>query len=492
VTSETKNARRDLAALLGRSGAYAISDILKQAINFLLLPLYTAYLSTDDYGALSIALAAGAVLEVLFGLGLRAALARLYFDQKSDTEMQQFLGTLTVFLVLFSLGLTALLLMVGPLVWPLFGQDVEFSPYIVLILFVVVVNTLGLAVVLPLYYVRGQAVRYGIYSLSSFLLATAGTLIFVIGFEQGAAGALWGRLVGGLIMLGPTVWIVARQVQITLKREILIPALLFSLPLVPHMLFSWVLNFSDRIILGKFVSLGDVGIYTVGYQFGLVVGVVITAISNAWAPWYFRASTEGRREHIPAFGTYFVMLTAALALGVTVFAREAVTVMTAAAYHDAWTIVPLVTVGYFVNGLAGRYADVLMLHKKTAAVGLTTVAAGVANIGFNLLVIPELGIFGAAYGTIFGYVVRLMLTVYYAAQTHDLPFEHQRIAAICLLAGVIAVPGAAFTTGLFALDVVWKAGLYTLFPLGLWAVLRAGEREAARDMWGMVKKRWRG
>ncbi|HEX3054285.1 MAG TPA: oligosaccharide flippase family protein, partial [Aggregatilineaceae bacterium] len=460
ISSPSTGARRDLAALLGRSGTYAISDILKQAINFLLLPLYTAYMSTADYGVLSIALAAGSVLEVLFGLGLRAALARLYFDQKSDLEIRRFLGTLTVFLVLFSVGLTVLLLLIGPLVWPLFGQDVAFAPYIVLILMVVVVNTLGLAVVLPLYYVRGQAVRYAMYSLSSFLLATAGTLLFVVGLEQGAAGALWGRLAGGLIMLGPTVWIVARQVQITLKREILIPALLFSLPLVPHMLFSWVLNFSDRIILGKFVSLGDVGIYTVGYQFGLVVGVVITAISNAWAPWYFRASTEGRREHIPAFGTYFVMLTAALALVVTVFAREAVAVMTAKSYHDAWTIVPLVTVGYFVNGLAGRYADVLMLHKKTAAVGLTTVAAGVANIGFNLLVIPELGIVGAAYGTIFGYAVRLVLTVYYAAQTHDLPFEHQRIAAICVVAGVIAVPGAAFTTGLFALDVVWKAGLY--------------------------------
>ncbi|HEX3049717.1 MAG TPA: hypothetical protein VHP83_03605, partial [Aggregatilineaceae bacterium] len=79
-----------------------------------------------------------------------------------------------------------------------------------------------------------------------------------------------------------------------------------------------------------------------------------------------------------------------------------------------------------------------------------------------------------------------------AAQTHDLPFEHQRIAAICVVAGVIAVPGAAFTTGLFALDVVWKAGLYALFPLGMWMVLRSDERQAVREVWDGVRKRGRG
>ena len=180
-SSPPPGVRRDLTALLSRSGTYALSDMLKQAINFLLLPLYTVYLSRADYGVLSIALAAAAVLEVIYGLGLRGAIGRLYFDQRGEAQVRAFLGTLATFLAGYGLALTALLLVIGPVVWPRLGLDeVAFSPYIVLVLVIVLLNNLGLGWVLPLYYTRGQAVRYAAYSLAGFLLVT-GALIMVFG-----------------------------------------------------------------------------------------------------------------------------------------------------------------------------------------------------------------------------------------------------------------------------------------------------------------------
>ncbi|MCC6801087.1 MAG: oligosaccharide flippase family protein, partial [Anaerolineae bacterium] len=203
--------RGELAALLGRSGVYALSDILKQAINFLLLPLYTAYLTTDDYGALSIALAAAAVLEVVYGLGLRSAVGRLYFDQRDEDRVRAFAGTLAIFLAGFGAMMTVLLLAIGPGLWPLLGLDeVAFSPYIVLVLLTVPLNNLGLSLVLPLYYVRGQALRYAAFSLFSFAMVTGATLLFVVGLGQGATGALWGRWLAALIVLVPTLLILRR------------------------------------------------------------------------------------------------------------------------------------------------------------------------------------------------------------------------------------------------------------------------------------------
>jgi len=475
--------RRDLTALLSRSGTYALSDMLKQAINFLLLPLYTVYLSRADYGVLSIALAAAAVLEVIYGLGLRGAIGRLYFDQRGEAQVRAFLGTLATFLAGYGLALTALLLVIGPVVWPRLGLDeVAFSPYIVLVLVIVLLNNLGLGWVLPLYYTRGQAVRYAAYSLAGFLLVTGATLILVVGLGQGAVGALWGRLIAALLMLGPTLWIVGRNVRPALHREMLAPALAYSLPLVPHLISTWALNFSDRIILGNFVSIDDVGLYAAGYQFGLVVSVLIAGINNAWTPWYFRTHTENRREHVPAFVTYFVIVTAALALGAALLARPAVLLMTAEAYHGAWVIVPLVALGYFLNGVSLRFLDVLLLHKRTGIVPLTTLAAGAANIGFNLVVIPQVGLIGAAYGTVFGYAVRLALTAYYAAQTGPLPFEWGRIGRVTALAALVAVPGVAIRLEPLALDVALKLGLLVLFPLALLITrtLNAHERQVVR------------
>jgi O-antigen/teichoic acid export membrane protein len=481
-TSESNSALRDFTGLLGRSGTYAISDMFKQAVNFLLLPLYTAYLSKADYGILSVTLAAGAVLEVIFGLALRGALSRLYFDQKDDEQIRAFLGTLVVFLMGFSAALTLVLLIIGPSTWPLLGQDaVGFSPYVVLMVITVLLNNLGLSVILPLFYVRGQAKGYAAYSLSSFVTLTAGTILFVVVLDHGAAGALWGRLIAGLIMMGPTLWILRRNIRFVFRWDLMHPALVFSLPLVPHLISTWILNFSDRLVLGKLTSIDDVGVYTVGYQFGMAVAVTINAINNAWTPWYFRASTENRREHIPAFVTYFVIVMAGLALGMSLFAREIIVIMTKEAYHDAWIIVPLVTLGYFINGLTLRFLDVLLLHKRTRIMPLTTIAAGAANIGFNVLVIPKVGMIGAAYGTVFGYLVRLALTAYYAVQTGPLPFEWWRVGRVCALGLLIGVPGALLSTGMVGLDLAWKAGFFTLYPIGLiFIVLNDQERNALR------------
>jgi O-antigen/teichoic acid export membrane protein len=383
------------------------------------------------------------------------------------------------------------LLIIGPFVWPLLGQDeVDFSPYVVLMLFTVLLNNLGMSVVLPLFYVRGQAKRYAVYSLYSFAMLTGATILFVVVLDLGAAGALWGRLLAALIMMGPTLWILRQNTRPVFRWELLHPALVFSLPLVPHLISTWALNFSDRLILGKLTSIDDVGVYTVGYQFGMAVAVSINAINNAWTPWYFRANTQNRREHIPTFVTYFVIVMAGLALGMSLYAREVVVIMTKVPYHNAWRIVPLVTLGYFINGLSLRFLDVLLLNKRTRVMPLTTIAAGAANIGFNVLVIPKVGMIGAAYGTVFGYMVRLALTVYFAVQTGPLPFEWGRVGRVCALALMIGVPGALLSTGMVGLDLVWKTGFFALYPIGIiFIILNKHERHALRHGVQMVRAR---
>ncbi len=354
---------------------------------------------------------------------------------------------------------------------------------IALVLLIVPLGSLGLAVVLPLFYVRGQAIRYAAYSLSSFGLATVATVIFVVGLHRGAAGALWGRLVGALILIAPTIWILAKNARLTVRRDLLLPALIFGLPLVPQMLSWWVLNFSDRLILGHFVSLDDVGIYVVGYQFGLLAGVIFAAVGNAWSPWYLRAYTQDDTENVPAFLTVYVVLIVAIALGLVIFAREVVTIMTARSYHDAWKIVPVVTAAYLCDGLAARFSDALLLRKRPRMVSSTTVIAAAAAIIFDLLTIPHLGIMGAAYGTLFGYVLRLALVMGPGIQTGALPVEWGRVIRILVLAVLIALPGIFLNTGRLWLDITWKIGLFGAFPAALWSVVLSGqERRMIRSL----------
>ena len=472
------NERRDLAALFGQSGIYAASDLLRSAVNFLLLPLITAALSTTEYGTLSLALTFAALLEVVFSAGLRGAVGRLYFDYE---DLRSFLGTLALFLGMWSVVLGGGLLGLGWLFWPR-GGLLPFSPYATLAVLITCAANLSYSLLLPLFYAQGQARTYAAFSLGSFTLATGGTLLLVVGLDQGATGALVARLIAAVVMLVPALWLVARRTTFVLHKPMLRAALRFGLPLVPHLLATWALNYLDRFLLGQLVTVEQVGIFTVGYQFGMVVAVIIAALNNAWTPWFFRVHQSEQVARIPAFTTYFVLLTVALGLGATLLARPAVSIMAASDFRRAWLVVPLIAVGYVLNGLALRAQDVLLLHKRTAAIPLITLGAVITNVVTDLLLIPHWGILGAGYGTVCGYAARFVLTVLYVRQIGArLPFEWRRSAGAIALAGLIAGVGLQTGTGSDWLDVSLRLLIFAAYPLGAWLlVVRRSERVRLR------------
>jgi O-antigen/teichoic acid export membrane protein len=241
----------------------------------------------------------------------------------------------------------------------------------------------------------------------------------------------------------------------------------YGIPLIPHLLAMWALNFSDRPIVGSMVSVTEAGVYAVGYQFGMVVAILIAGINNAWSPWFFETSAAGRSDRIPAMTSVFVMLTAAITLGLVLFSRPSIRLLTASPYHEAWKVVPLVAVGYFVNGLTLRVLDVILLHKRTRVVPLTTLTAVAVNIGFNLVAIPRLGMLAAAYGTVLGYGVRLVLTGFFAIRMGTLPVEWRRTAWVCGLFAVLAGGGLCLAMDPAWLDLALRLGLWMLFPVGL-------------------------
>jgi len=127
-------------------------------------------------------------------------------------------------------------------------------------------------------------------------------------------------------------------------------------------------------------------------------------------------------------------------------------------------------------------------------VPLTTLAAGAANIGFNLIAIPRLGILGAAYGTVFGYTVRLALTAFYAVKTAPLPFEWGRIGRVAALGLMVAAPGMWLDTGSVWLNVPLKLAISALFPLllVLTGTLDVAERRALVEGARRVRARMAG
>jgi O-antigen/teichoic acid export membrane protein len=243
-------------------------------------------------------------------------------------------------------------------------------------------------------------------------------------------------------------------------------ALAFSLPLVPHGLASWGLTLSDRAILQLYVTLSALGLYSLGYQLGSIMIMISGAISNAWVPFFFRriaGEGDAAKPALARLVTYYVLTVCAVAVGLCIFARDAVMLLTHESFHPAYSVVPVVAIGYLWNSLYVIPANFLFVKSRTAWLPVATVTAGMVNIGLNFALVPRFGIMAAAWASFAAFLALFVFTWVIARRFFPFPYEYGRLASILVATGVVI--GAGLTINLsLPMDILFKTFLFLAYP----------------------------
>jgi O-antigen/teichoic acid export membrane protein len=457
-------------ALLRGSLLYTLGNFLPRIGAFLLLPVYTAAMAPAEFGIFSLMLSLSGLLAIGYRLGLDGALLRFHFDV-AEADRPSLYRTSAAVTLAAAIGLSALVaLLIGPFFDAIF-PGVPFVPYGLLAL-AITAATAFQYVPSALFRATERPGRFLAFALGVFGLVVAGTLLFVLAMGMGAVGGLLAQLLSGIGVVGATAWILARMRRGKVRPELARGALRFGLPLVPHGLAAWVLNLSDRWLIGLLIGLpavaaqAAVGVYSFGYVVGQSVALVAMSFNAAWVPiWYAR----GDESHGPALLREMTSLVmgglALLAVGVAVLAPELTRVLASARWgaeaDAAADVISVVAGASLVYGLYFMVVSTVFLRRRTAGLPLLTLAAGTANVGANLLLIPRLGLMGAAWSTLIGYLALAGLTWWYAARDFPVRLDVVRLALI---------GGGALTVALLArLVTPDSAGLpaSTAFHLGL-------------------------
>jgi O-antigen/teichoic acid export membrane protein len=408
---------------------------------------------------------------VLYPLGLRGAVSRSYYEGGSDRERRERIGTLWVAMVLFATVFALILDRVGPSVAQALLPEVPFHPYLRLAVWTAF---LGVLAHTPQVLLQAQerARAYVLLTLWTALTTTAATVWLVVN-GGGARGYLTGALVGGALAAIPYLALTIGQIRPAFRLGILMPALAFSLPLVPHSLAGWALEMSDRAILTRLLPLRDVGIYSLGYQLGAAMGLVTTAFNAAWVPFLFgtlRREVEQGHPKLARLVTYYAVGLCFIGLGWSLLVKHALTLIVGPEFREAYRITPWVVGGYVLGGLYFIPTNLLFWRQRTRSIPLAAVAAGAVNVGLNLLLVPRFGAIAAAWSTLVAYAVLLIVTWWSAQRVHPFPYEYRRLglmaglALTLFLAGqLIPFPGPSF-------DLAGRVLLWLAFPFGLIAL----------------------
>jgi O-antigen/teichoic acid export membrane protein len=450
---------------------YGLGDAAPALVSFLLLRVYTNYLSTADYGVIGLLLTVEGVTRVLFRWGTDGAFMRLFYDCRDDADRQRLTSTLLLFLT----GINGALLLAGFAAAPRLGdylfQGHDYDSLLRLVVFNTFLTTF-LYVPNSLLRIREQSATFAVLTSVRSIATIVVRLILVVPLRWGVTGVV---LADTFVTVAFTIimarWVVP-LVRPVFSRSVLGEALRFGLPRVPHALAHQVIAVSDRYLMAAFLTLSEIGLYGVGSSFGQALKMFLNGFEFAWAPFYYGAMNRPDAKALYSrLGTYLFAAVVLLAAGLSAVATDLVRLMTASEFHRAAIVIPWTAIGVVAQACYQVAALGLNVTKKTRYFPISTGAAAAFSIGANLLLIPRYGLLGAAWANATSYVVLTLTIGWFSYREYPIRYEWRRLGLIAG-AGLVSYAAATWLVPRWpspAAGLLVRGSIVVvLFPLLLW------------------------
>ena len=428
-----------------------------KVVSLALLPVWTYYMTREEYGVVGTLAAWAGVLSPLLCLGVPSAVVKHRIDLESEPEeWGSYLFSCMIFTTALSMAFLGGMVLFGERVWMnLTSGEIPFWP-IVPITAVAVAFSVITRIAQGLFQARQHALGQVAIIQGVFVISVVGGLVLLIVFGWGPtgvqAGALLGHAVVGAVALP---FVICREMRPRFSGAHLRTALVFGLPLVPQAMAAWFLSASDRVMIEKFRTLAEVGVYNLAGNLAIVMSVIAVSLNQAWTPYYFKMmrteSEEVRDRKTARFTGYCLAGLAASAIGMVLFGPEVVLLMAHERFSGATEFVSLIVFGYLAYGIYVLTLKPLMFDNRNGLVAGFTVAAAVMNVGLNLWLIPIYGAIAAAWTTAVSYAAVAVVAWVIARRSHPYPYPKPAYLTI------LAVAGAVFIGSFWLEDATFEA-----------------------------------
>jgi len=383
---------------------FSIGGFLPKLLSFVLVPLYTGYLTTQEYGRAEILIVTVALLLPVISLNIQEAVMRFSMDDKVETKTVFSIGVKTVLvssLVLFAILFGILIIFDGLLSY------IEIGFIFAYYLFGSIYNLFS-------YFCRAinqsKIIMIGSI-LNSFITLSVSVLliaVFGIGYKGYLIALVSGPFVASVIMF--VFAKIYKYINIKTNKEIRKMMLVYSIPLIFNEIAWWINSASDRYIVSWICGLSISGIYAVAYKLPNILATVQTIFSQAWS---ISAIKEYDSNDTDGFiGKTFSNMSMIMTVGCTLLLLLNIPmskILFSKDFFKAWFFVPPLMVSAVVNSKIRFLGSLLSAVKDTKTIAMTTVLGAVINVIGNIVLTFAIGAYGAALSTLLGYLINLFI-----------------------------------------------------------------------------------
>jgi O-antigen/teichoic acid export membrane protein len=486
-----------LKKLASQTAIYGLSSILGRSINFLLIIIYTAYLSKGELGAFTTIYALIGFLNIIFTYGMETAFFRFSTGKNLDPEIV-YHNTQSL-LVTSSLVLSTGLYFFSPMLaeWMDYSGQAYLFKWTAFILFFDAI----LAIPFAKLRLENRAFAFAGAKLVNIVLNVLLNVLLIVvipylmesgQMDYGFMGykSSWGVeyiLLANLIANGliiPYVWWKAGFFKFRLEKGVIRPMWNYSLPLlfmglagvtndlVSRLLFEYVLpeNFYPGLS-----SRAAAGVFGANFKLAILMNLVIQAFKYAAEPFFFRQSTDKDSRALYAKVMHaFILFCTVLMLAISVnLTWIGPLFLRGDGYSEGLFIVPTLLMGYLLLGIYFNLSIWFKITDKTNFSFWITLIGAVVSIVVILMLVPVWGFLGGALSTLSCYLVMCILCFFFGQKYYPIPYLTGRSLFYLILAFILSYLGFYLNFENQVLSFLVKNSLILIFLFSILALEKA-------------------
>ncbi len=490
----TASARASLfSSLLKGTALYSVALFSYRIASVILLPVNTRFLNPSDYGVLELLEQIITITSILLGLNVSSSLGYFYFEKDTAEGRNQVASTTILGATLIGVMVaTAGCLFARPIGVLVFGQP-GYTLYLVM-MFISMPVAFGMEAELSWLRVTDRPNVFALMALIRVSVTVVATLALVAGLRLGVLGVVSSNLISAVAAALVLTIYCFRKIPLAQDFKLLIRMARFSIPISLGSIAMFIIHFGDRFILPHYRPLSELGIYGIAYKIGMLISLLSGSFNSYWSAQIFPLfRREDANEVIARVFTYLLLVLSVCSLGLIVFSRPAIEILTTRQYQEAAIIAPVIILAYFFRSIAEFFRCFFIVHGRPEYESICNWTGAVICLAGYFILIPRFGIWGAAFATLFTFVVIGVMSMVW---TYRLKPYHLEVGRILKIAGVFAgvlviywllpvrglIPQGLrlSTASLAALQIAWGSGLMLLFGASLWVLRAASPGEIAR------------
>jgi O-antigen/teichoic acid export membrane protein len=415
---------------------YGAANVIAKIIGFFLIPIYTMYLSPEDYGVLELCASFSVFLVIFMRLGVPGSVNRFYFDYEDDEDKLRDYITTVHRILLISSGILGV---ITGVIFYFYSESilpgVLFVPYIVLVL---INSSLSANSDLQkrLIQSKEQSSYMAKINVANVFLGIILAILFVVVFEMGVLGLFLSQLATTVLFFFQAQYYLRNYINGKFTPSMLRDSLKYGLGLLPHHAFAAAAPLLSKGILNYKESTAALGIFSIALRFVQPLDILYGMFSKAFSPVYFSLRKEGNDESIKKIYQMVVLGASAIFSTVYILLPSLIPIMTPERFHQAADLVPILAIGFLGQVFYLLFISEIFYNKKTKYISLITGIGVVVNLVVTILLIDVLGVYAITWANGLGFIAWAVAAYLYSDKEFLRYFKANNIVLAIFVAAI--------------------------------------------------------